>query len=104
MRRRRDVYLTKLNWDLDDRMEKGLHKPCFQANVITDMESKLNAEELTSINLTILSGGLDTITTLVAWSIFLLAQRPDVQELALKEIEQYFSVKQPLCGAKDDQR
>ncbi|KAG9898678.1 cytochrome P450, partial [Aureobasidium melanogenum] len=41
MRQRRDVYLTKLNKDLDDRMAKGTHKPCIQANVIQDKEAKL---------------------------------------------------------------
>jgi 3-hydroxyphenylacetate 6-hydroxylase len=104
MRRRRDVYLTKLNGDLDDRIEKGVHKPCIQANVILDKESKLNAEELTSISLTMLSGGLDTITTLVAWSIALFAQRPDVQEKAVQEISNYFTNDQPLCDAHDDEQ
>ena len=103
MRRRRDVYLTKLNRDLEMRIEKGTHKPCIQANVIFDSEAKLNAEELTSISLTMLSGGLDTITTLVAWSIALLAQRPDIQEKAKREIHASFSTDQPLCDAKDDE-
>lgn len=104
MRDRRDVYLTKLNRDLDDRMAKGTHKPCIQANVILDEENKLNKEELTSISLTMLSGGLDTITTLVAWSIALLAQRPDIQEKALKEIKEFFGDDKPLCDALDDQK
>jgi hypothetical protein len=59
MRDRRDVYLTALNKGLEDRMEKGTHRPCIQANVIIDEEAKLNSEELTSISLTMLSGGLD---------------------------------------------
>lgn len=59
MRDRRDVYLTALNKGLKDRMEKGTHQPCIQANVILDEEAKLNNEELTSISLTMLSGGLD---------------------------------------------
>jgi 3-hydroxyphenylacetate 6-hydroxylase len=104
MRRRRDKYLTKLNQDLDDRIAKGLHQPCIQANVILDREAKLNQEELTSISLTMLSGGLDTITTLVAWSIALLAQRPDVQAKAKEAIEAYFSTDQPLCSEKDDEQ
>jgi 3-hydroxyphenylacetate 6-hydroxylase len=104
MRRRRDAYLKKLNKDLDDRMEKGLHQPCIQANVILDKEAKLNAEELTSISLTMLSGGLDTLTTLVAWSIALLAQRPDVQDKALFEISQHYSTSEPLCDPDDDHK
>jgi 3-hydroxyphenylacetate 6-hydroxylase len=104
MRRRRDTYLKKLNKDLDDRMEKGLQQPCIQANVILDKEAKLNAEELTSISLTMLSGGLDTLTTLVAWSIALLAQRSDVQEKAISEISKHYSTSEPLCDAEDDHK
>jgi len=104
MRDRRDVYLTALNKGLEDRMEKGTHQPCIQANVILDEEAKLNSEELTSISLTMLSGGLDTITTLLQWSVALLAQRPDVQQKAWKEIAEFYSVDQPLCDALDDQK
>jgi 3-hydroxyphenylacetate 6-hydroxylase len=59
-RKRRDVYLTKLNGDLDDRMEKGWEGRCIQANVLRDKEARVNKEELVSISLTMLSGGLDT--------------------------------------------
>ncbi|KAF2829580.1 cytochrome P450 [Ophiobolus disseminans] len=103
-RQRRDVYLTKLNKDLDDRMEKGIHKPCIQANIIQDKEAALNKEELTSISLTMLSGGLDTITTLVQWSVALLAQRKDIQDKAIKEIRKLYSDEEPLADADDDQK
>jgi 3-hydroxyphenylacetate 6-hydroxylase len=104
MRDRRDVYLRQLNRGLEDRMEKGTHKPCIQANVILDKDAKLNSEELTSISLTMLSGGLDTITTLLQWSIALLGQRPDIQKKAWKEISELYSVDQPFCDALDDQK
>lgn len=104
MRRRRDVYLKKLNKDLDDRMEKGIHQPCIQANVILDKEAKLNSEELTSISLTMLSGGLDTLTTLVAWSIALLAQKTEVQAKAISEISKFYSTSEPLCDPEDDHK
>ncbi|KAG2414159.1 hypothetical protein HFD88_003350 [Aspergillus terreus] len=104
MRNRRDRYLNGLNRDLDDRMEKGIHKPCIQANVILDKEAKLNAEELTSISLTMLSGGLDTVTTLVAWSIGMLAKRPDIQEKAFKAIGEFYGQDEPMCDAHDDQK
>lgn len=104
MRDRRDRYLNALNRDLDDRMEKGIHKPCIQANVILDKEAKLNKEELISISLTMLSGGLDTITTLVAWSFCLLSRRPDIQEKAAQAIQDMFSQDEPLCDAQDDQK
>ena len=105
MRRRRDVYLTKLNRDLDDRMEKGTHKPCIQANVILDKEAKLNKEELTSISLTMLSGGLDTVTTLMQWSIALLGQRPDIQDEAIKAIRRmYNNDEEIMCDPEDDMK
>jgi 3-hydroxyphenylacetate 6-hydroxylase len=104
MRKRRDVYLKRLNDDLDERMKKGTHKPCIQANVILDKEAALNKEELTSISLTMLSGGLDTITTLVQWSVALLAQRPDIQEKAVQEIRKLYTEDEPLCDAYDDQK
>ena len=85
-------------------MAKGTHKPCIQANVILDDEAKLNKEELTSISLTMLPGGLDTITTTVAWSIALLAQRPDIQEKAYEALKEYYSDNQPLCDPLDDQK
>lgn len=51
-RRRRDVYLRRLNGDLEQRMAEGWDGKCIQANVMRDREARLNAEELTSISLT----------------------------------------------------
>jgi 3-hydroxyphenylacetate 6-hydroxylase len=51
-RRRRDVYLKKLNDDLEQRMAQGWEGKCIQANVMRDREARLNQEELTSISLT----------------------------------------------------
>lgn len=103
-RQRRDVYLKKLNDDLNDRMEKGIAEPCIQANVMQDKEAKLNNEELTSISLTMLSGGLDTLTTLVAWSMALLAEQPAIQQKAVEEIRKvYAEADQILCDENDDQ-
>ncbi|KAK1585569.1 cytochrome P450 [Colletotrichum navitas] len=103
MRNRRDVYLAALNRSLDERMADGTHKPCIQANVIMDKEAKLNKAELTSISLTMLSGGLDTLTTQVAWFVAMLAQRPDIQDKAVAAIRDLYSEKQPMCDAKEDQ-
>lgn len=105
MRHRRDVYLSRLNNDLSNRMESGWKGSCIQANIMRDEEAKLNNEELTSISLTMLSGGLDTLTTLVAWSMALLADRPDIQSKAYAEIKSVYSDVQqnPLCDANDDQ-
>ncbi|KAG0152765.1 hypothetical protein PDIDSM_2570 [Penicillium digitatum] len=104
MRTRRDKYLGALYSDLDDRMAKGIHKPCIQANVIMEKEAKLNSEELTSIRLTMPSGGLDTVTTLVAWSLGLLSQRPDIQDRAAVAVREMYGEDEPMCSSDDDRK
>lgn len=106
VRDRRDAYLKKLNHDLNQRIAAGKQKPCIQANVITDREIRLNKEELTSISLTMLAGGLDTLTMLVQWSVAFLAQRPDVQDKAHRAIREVFPEDERglLCDAEDDHK
>lgn len=88
MRRRRDIYLSKLNRELDERIEQGTDKPCIQGNVIKDPEAKLDRTELMSISLTMVSGGLDTVTTTLAWAVAMLSQRPDIQQKAWEAIKE----------------
>ncbi|KAI0438012.1 cytochrome P450 [Xylaria telfairii] len=104
MRNRRDTYLSALNKGLNERIENGKYNPCIQANVIMDKETKLNQAELTSISLTMLSGGLDTITTQVAWFIAYLAQHPEIQDQAVSEIRKLYGANEPMCDAEDDQK
>lgn len=104
MRKRRDLYLNKLNDDLNHRIAEGTHNLCIQAHVILDKENQLNKEELTSISLTMLSGGLDTITALVIWGFAMLSQRPDIQEAAKNAIAELYSDNEPLCDPADDQK
>ncbi|ODA79179.1 hypothetical protein RJ55_04771 [Drechmeria coniospora] len=104
MRNRRDAYLGRLNRGLDERIADGTYKPCIQANVILDDEAKLTEDELTSISLTMLSGGLDTVTTQVAWFVAFLSRHPEVQERAAAEIARFYGPDEPMCEASDDQR
>lgn len=104
MRSRRDTYLSALNKGLDDRIANGSHSPCIQANVIMDPEAKLSKDELTSISLTMLSGGLDTVTTQVAWFMAFLSQHPEMQQKAVAEIRKFYSESQPMCDSLDDQK
>jgi 3-hydroxyphenylacetate 6-hydroxylase len=90
MRARRDVYLRRLNTELQQRIDAGTDRPCIQGNVLKDPEAKLNEDELISISLTMLSGGLDTITTTLGWAVALLSQRPDIQEKGYKEITKIY--------------
>ncbi|KAL3496158.1 cytochrome P450 [Aspergillus germanicus] len=103
-RQRRDKYLSKLNSELDQRIKDNTYKPCIQANVLLDKETKLNNIELTSISLTMLSGGFETFTAVMTWSIALLGTRPDIQQPAITEIRKMYSEQNPLCDAKDDQK
>ncbi|PSR82120.1 cytochrome P450 [Coniella lustricola] len=89
MRGRRDAYLAKFNHDLADKVAKGTNKPCIQANVITYKEEPLNETELTSISLSMLGGGFETVSSTVQWSVGWLAQHPDEQERALREIRAF---------------
>ncbi|XMA20583.1 hypothetical protein WAI453_013374 [Rhynchosporium graminicola] len=59
---------------------------------------------LNPFGLTMLSGGLGTVTTLLQWSIVLLAQPLDVQEKAWKDIPHFYSDEQPLCDPLEDQK
>ncbi|KAH7021488.1 cytochrome P450 [Microdochium trichocladiopsis] len=105
MRNRRDRYLTDLNNGLDERIANGTYQPCIQANVILDnKETKLTKDELTSISLTMLSGGLDTVTTQVAWFVALISQHPEIQDKAVREIRKYYAKEQPMCDENDDQK
>lgn len=38
-----------------------------------------------------LSGGLDTVATQVAWFIALLSQHPEIQDKAVAEIRRFYS-------------
>ncbi|CAK7208155.1 hypothetical protein SCUCBS95973_000005 [Sporothrix curviconia] len=104
MRIRRDRYLDSLNRGLDERIAKGTHSPCIQANVILDKDTNLSKEELTSISLTMLSGGLDTLTTTTAWFIAVLVKHPEIQEKAIHEIRKFYGSNEPMCDADDDQK
>lgn len=103
MRRRRDEYMHVLDRELDDKMEKGEHKPCIRANVIADVETKLDGVELTSLNLTMLAAGVDTMNSTVSWGIATFATMPEVQRKAIAAIRETYPDDQPLCDVNDRQ-
>ncbi|KAI8403821.1 hypothetical protein FOFC_15311 [Fusarium oxysporum] len=103
-RNRRDAYLGMLNRDLEERVSKGTHKPCIQANIMLDREAKLNDVEMMSISLTMLSGGFETFSTVTTWAIAYLATHPEIQDKAYKAITDLHGSKSPLCDPDDDQK
>jgi 3-hydroxyphenylacetate 6-hydroxylase len=100
---RRASYMSKMDQELDKKLENGTYKSCIRANVKLDPEGKLNESELTSLNVTMTAAGLDTMQSTVSWGIAILAMKPDIQEKALKEIRNKYPQNQPLCDASDDQ-
>ena len=84
VRRRRDAYMNALLQDLKDRMAKGTDIPCITGNIIRDPEAKLSDLELSSICLSMVSAGLDTLANTFIWSVGFLAKRPEIQERAYK--------------------
>ncbi|ENH72349.1 Isoflavone 2'-hydroxylase [Fusarium oxysporum f. sp. cubense race 1] len=102
-RNRRDAYLGMLNRDLEERVSKGTHKPCIQANIMLDREAKLNDVEMMSISLTMLSGGFETFSTVTTWAIAYLATHPEIQDKAYKAITDLHGSKS-LCDPNDDQK
>lgn len=112
MRDRRDAYLHRFNSELKAKVEKGTNKPCIQANVITYKEAALNDTELTSISLSMLGGGFETVSTTVQWSVGYFAQHPDIQERAFAAIKEFQGLKEessegevdPLPDAADEQK
>lgn len=109
MRDRRDRYLAKFNGDLKAQVEKGTNKPCIQASVITYKDEPLSDVELTSISLSMLGGGFETVSTTVQWSVGYFAQNPGIQEKAFAAIREFQGKTntddvEPLGDAADEQR
>ncbi|KAK0327619.1 hypothetical protein LTR91_002818 [Friedmanniomyces endolithicus] len=61
LRDRRDKYLNQLLDQVRDMIEKGTDKPCVAAAILKDEETKLSGVEVSSICLSLVSGGFETI-------------------------------------------
>ncbi|PPJ52416.1 hypothetical protein CBER1_10575 [Cercospora berteroae] len=103
MRTRRDKYMKVLDDELHEKLAKGEVNPCIQVNVLQEGGSQLTKCEITSINVTMLAAGLDTMISAVSWEMVCLATQPDIQTAAVKAIGEHFTEQQPLCDANDDQ-
>lgn len=109
MKVRRARFMKHFDDELRDKMARGTNEPCIQASVITFKEDKLNETELNSISLSMISGGFETVSNTVGFSLGFLAQRPDIQQRAFEEICKFQDVgpggsPDPLGDAGDDQR
>ncbi|TID19077.1 cytochrome P450 [Venturia nashicola] len=61
LRDRRDVYLNALLDKVREMIKKGTDKPCISAAILKDEETKLTGVEVSSICLSLVSGGFETI-------------------------------------------
>lgn len=61
LRDRRDAYLNLLLDKVRDMITKGTDKPCISAAILKDEETKLSGVEVSSICLSLVSGGFETI-------------------------------------------
>ena len=61
LRDRRDKYLKALLDQVREMIKRGTDKPCISAAILKDEESKLTGVEVSSICLSLVSGGFETI-------------------------------------------
>lgn len=61
LRARRDKYLNELLDRVRDMIAKGTDKPCVSAAILKDEETRLSGVEVSSICLSLVSGGFETI-------------------------------------------
>ncbi|KAH7325809.1 cytochrome P450 [Stachybotrys elegans] len=61
LRDRRDAYLNLLLDKVRDMIKRGVDKPCISAAILKDEETKLSGVEVSSICLSLVSGGFETI-------------------------------------------
>lgn len=61
LRDRRDKYLNSLLNQVREMIRKGTDKPCISAAILKDEETKLTGVEVSSICLSLVSGGFETI-------------------------------------------
>ncbi|EPQ31840.1 uncharacterized protein PFL1_00039 [Pseudozyma flocculosa PF-1] len=82
VRKRRDVYMDRLLDDCKRHVRAGTDIPSITGNILKDPEAKLSDAELSSICLSMVSAGLDTLANTFIWSVGYLAQHPDIQDKA----------------------
>ena len=93
LRNRRDKYLDELLDRVRDMIAKGTDKPCISAAILKDEESKLSGVEVSSICLSLVSGGFETIPgTLTSCIGSLSSPEGQVfQERAYEDIKRHYS-------------
>ncbi|KAK0659313.1 Phenylacetate 2-hydroxylase [Lasiodiplodia hormozganensis] len=92
LRARRDAYLNHLLDKVREMIKNGTDKPCISAAILKDEETKLTGVEVSSICLSLVSGGFETIPgTLTSCIASLSTPEGQIfQERAYADIKRYY--------------
>jgi phenylacetate 2-hydroxylase len=92
LRSRRDAYLNLLLDKVREMIKNGTDKPCISAAILKDEETKLSGVEVSSICLSLVSGGFETIPgTLTSCLGSLCTPEGQIfQERAYADIKRYY--------------
>ncbi|KAF1364863.1 cytochrome P450 [Lizonia empirigonia] len=92
LRERRDRYLNELLDKVRGMIEKGTEKPCISAAILKDEETRLTGVEVSSICLSLVSGGFETIpgTLLSCIGSFCMPEGIKYQDRAYEEIRKCY--------------
>ncbi|KAJ5192001.1 uncharacterized protein N7498_010986 [Penicillium cinerascens] len=92
LRDRRDAYLNLLLDKVRAMIKKGTDKPCISAAILKDEETKLTGVEVSSICLSLVSGGFETIPGTLTSTIGSLSTPEGQiwQDRAYEDIKRYY--------------
>lgn len=92
LRERRDAYLNLLLDKVRAMIKKGTDKPCISAAILKDEETKLTGVEVSSICLSLVSGGFETIPGTLTSAIGSLAtpEGQEWQDRAYADIKRFY--------------
>jgi phenylacetate 2-hydroxylase len=98
LRDRRDRYLNFLLDKVRDMIGRGTDKPCISAAILKDEETKLSGVEVSSICLSLVSGGFETIPGTLTSCIGSLStpEGQVFQERAYADIKRYYGTTSEL--------
>ena len=92
LRDRRDKYLDFLLEKIREMIRNGTDKPCISAAILKDEETRLTAVEVSSICLSLVSGGFETIPGTLTSCIGSLSTKEgqDFQDQAYADIKRHY--------------
>lgn len=93
LRDRRDKYLNFLLNKVREMIKRGTDKPCISAAILKDQETKLSGVEVSSICLSLVSGGFETIPGTLTSCIGSLAtaEGQAFQDRAYADIQRHYT-------------